>query len=84
MVLSKVEISDWKRSKVTQAFFDLIDEQREDLKEHVITGGATAESVDGTSQLVAKCIGKAEALDEVVNELFEMLLEEAIGDEDED
>lgn len=83
MVLSKSEVLDWKRNKVTQAAFDLLDDQREKLKEHVITGGATTESVEGTAQLVAKCIGKAEVIDEILNDLIEMMLEEAVGDEDE-
>ena len=84
-MLTKAEVLDWKRNRVTQAFLDIVDDERERLKEHVITGGATSESVDGTVQLIAKSIGKAEALDEVMTTLIEDLLEEAVGDdEDED
>lgn len=79
-MLSKHDVVQWKNDKVTKVAFDWLREQREQLKEHVITGGATAESVDGTAQLVAKSIGKAEMAQEMLDYFLEDLLESAHED----
>lgn len=83
VVLSKHDVVQWKNDKVTQAAFDWLREKREQLKEHVITGGASKESVDGTAQLVAKSIGKAEMAEEMLEYFLEDLLELAHEDADE-
>lgn len=76
-VLSKQEVVQWKNDKVTQVAFEWIRKQREDLKEHVIRGGASTESTSGTAQLVAKCVGKAEMAEEILDYFIDEMLETA-------
>lgn len=83
MVLSKQQVVQWKHDPVTKQVIEWVKEQREDLKEHVISGGASTESTDGTVQLVAKCIGKAEMAQELVEYMIEDLVDMAFEEDEE-
>lgn len=82
MVLTKQQVVQWKHDPVTKQVIKWVEEQREMLKEHVISGGASAESTDGTAQLVAKCIGKAEMAQELTEYLLEDLIDMAFEEEE--
>lgn len=83
VVLSKREVVQWKNDKVTKVALEWIRQQREDLKEHVIGGGASTESAEGTAQLVAKCIGKAEMAEELLEYITEDMLDAAYEESEE-
>lgn len=82
MVLTKQQVVQWKHDPVTKQAIKWLEEQREILKEYVITGGATAESSEGTAQLIAKSVGKAEVIQEILEYLLEDLVDMAFEEED--
>lgn len=84
MVISKQQVVRWKSNTVTKAALAWCNESREALKEHIITGGASGRNAEDSALSVAKSIGKAEAFEEMSQYFIEDLLEEAIGEDDED
>lgn len=82
MVLTKQQVVQWKHDPVTEQVIRWIEEQREILKEHVISGGASTESTDGTAQLVAKSVGKAEMAQEILEYLLEDLVDISLEEEE--
>ena len=60
------DLKQWKNSVCTLYFKAVLKDLREDIKENIIRGVYTGDSVDKTAQLLAKAIGQAEQLEDVV------------------
>jgi len=77
-------VKEWKDHPVTKKFFEFLEGDRERIKETVISGDYTAESAEGTAQLLAQEVGKAKAIQSIIEYAVEDLVEEAIKDEEDD
>lgn len=85
MVLNRQEILDWKNNPVTKAFFDQLEDDRDRIANEVIEGAYTGATVDETAQLIAREIGRAQAIQNILEFSIEDLLEDAYEEvEDED
>lgn len=82
VVLSKREVQEWKANEVTKRFFERLRKDREEIANAVIRGDYTGESVDETAQLLAREIGKAQAIENILEYAVEDLLDEAISTEE--
>ena len=57
---------EWQSHPGTQAYLRKLYEDRDSIKEGWANGEYTTESIDGTVQLNSKNIGKAEAIQEMI------------------
>ena len=60
------DLKQWKHSACTEYFKAVLKDLREDIKENIIRGVYTGDSVDKTAQLLAKAIGQAEMIEDVL------------------
>lgn len=81
MVVTRQDVLVWKNDAVTQLFFDQLQMDVDRIADSVIRGDYTGATVDETAQLIAREIGKAQAIQTILDFTVEDLLEEAI-DED--
>lgn len=82
-MFNKQEVLDWQHHQVTKAFLLQLQKDRLQLAENVISGDISGESADETAQLLAREVGKAQALQSILDFAVEDLLKEAVEtDED--
>lgn len=84
MVLTKQEVLEWKHNPVTKRFFEKLETDKKLIAEEVILGAYTGSSVDETAQLIAREIGKAQALHNILEFSIEDLVAEAASVEEEE
>ena len=63
---SSNELKEWGLRREAKFFIQGLKAEYEAIKEDVISGAFTSESSDGTAQQVAKAIGRAEQLKDVI------------------
>lgn len=61
------ELKAWRHAECTIYFRALLEEEREEIKEDIVRGLYTGDSTDKTAQLLAKAIGQAEQLEDVMD-----------------
>lgn len=81
-MLSKQQVLDWQADPVTKAFLQQLQKDRLELAESVISGDISGETVDETAQLLAREVGKAQAIQNILDFAVEDLLKEAVDDKD--
>lgn len=72
-MLSKEE---WKHSDITKRLVKQLNEDLESIKEKWLRGAYTHETVEGTAQLNAEALGKAQAISDILYFIEEQIQEE--------
>ena len=60
------DLKEWRHAQCTVYFRALLQEEREDIKENIVSGLYTGDTTDKTAQLLAKAIGQCEQLEDVL------------------
>ena len=60
------DLKQWKNNACTLYFKAVLNELRDDIKENIVRGTYTGDTTDKTAQLLAKAIGIAENLEDVM------------------
>lgn len=74
----------WKNNPVTKEWFRRLEVSKYEILDFIAAGGTISqESIDATAQNLAGELGKVKALDDILNFSIEDMVEDAVG-EDED
>ena len=73
----KEEWDEWLLHPVTVEFRKAMRNIREDIKENMVSGAYSTETVDGTAQLYSQAVGAAQQIEDLLNASYEGMTEDA-------
>ena len=84
MALTKQEVIRWRDDPVTKEFINGLNVSRNDIFEHLASGGCLRDTTDGTAQELAGELGKLKAIDDTLRYTVEDLIDDSADEESEE